>query len=502
MACCQGSCADCCLVYDEFERNSLETLTFSSQSGYGEDCVVTMTADPEYCLPGDTLGGTSTMDYYKYYYYVESVDDDELTLKFLYSEGDWESASLDPDPETQGIESFTVRRLGSAYYTNTTEPNYLYGVTDDDFLVTRAGSSSTLFFTDLDEVNSFWINMQAKGKGDESAPDYLRIRTFCTATASVYNETKLKFSDCTECEADYQLVSTSTNPSTEVCPPNISNQGILPASDGLVYGQLAESNGLITLEYCTKEQYKITSDGPFGETYELDDEFNSFVVVAGPDLPRVMQNGTAFGVGSTDYGDKAGICFENTVRIKKMHIEYTDQSHDSSSPNTYCKQCISFQCGDTVNDLAWLDSENRDDTGLLVVDATDEDAQSFDGTTLSITGANTVEIASQMGIRSYSEPDGTMQEEYKKSPIRIGFAFDIHVTGTQGVQVQHGWTLVFGNATDGEFGSINGEAYPIKAGQTYHMRYCNTFQVDLDTKPRAAKTFVETGFVIGPGVTY
>ena len=185
-----------------------------------------------------------------------------------------------------------------------------------------------------------------------------------------------------------------------------------------------------------------------------------------------------------------------------MHIEYTDQRHTSSDPNDPCRQCISFQCGDTTNDLAWLDSANRDDTGLLVIDATDEAAQSFDGTTLSITGANTVEIASQMGIRSYSEPDGTMQQEYKKSPIRIGFAFDINVTGTQGVQVQHGWTLVFGNATDGEFGSINGEAHPIKAGETYHMRYCNTFQVDLSSTVRAATSFVETGFVKGPGVQY
>ena len=502
MACCRGSCADCCLVYDEFERNSLETLTFSSQSGSGEDCVVTMTSAPSYCAAGDTLGGTSMMDDYKYYYYVVSVSSTAVTLKFLYSEGDWESASLDPDPETQGIESFTVRRLGSAYYTNTDEPNYLYGVTDDDYLVTRAGNTSTLFFTSLDEVNSFWIHTQAKGKGDSSSPDYLRIRTFCTSDASVHNETKLKFSDCTECEADYQLTSTATTPSTEICPPNISNQGILPASDGLVYGQLAESNGLVTLEYCTKEQYKITGEAYGTDTYELDDEFNSFVVVAGPDRALVMQNGTAYGVGSSSYGDKAGICFENTVRIKKLHIEYTDQSHTSSDPNDPCRQCISFQCGDTTNDLAWLDSANRDDTGLLVIDATDEAAQSFDGTTLSITGANTVEIASQMGIRSYSEPDGTMQQEYKKSPIRIGFAFDINVTGTQGVQVQHGWTLVFGNATDGEFGSINGEAHPIKAGETYHMRYCNTFQVDLSSTVRAATSFVETGFVKGPGVQY
>lgn len=493
MGCCRGSCADCCLVYDEFERNSLETLTFSSQSGSGEDCVVTMTSDPSYCAAGDTLGGTSMMDDYKYYYYVESVDGDEVTLKFLYSEGDWESSSLDPDPETQGISSFTVRRLGSAYYTNTTEPNYLYGVTDDDFLVTRAGNTSTLFLTDIDGESSFWLSLQASGKGDSSSYDYLRIRTFSTANASAYNESRLRFDDCSECQADYQLISTASSPATDVCPPDITEQGILPASDGLVFGQLAEEDGLVTLEYCTKQQYADTSDDPALSTTR-----NSFVCLAGPGKANVMQNGTAYGSGESGYGDKHGLCFENTVKVKKVHLEFTDQNHDPTDPNAECKQCITWQCGDAT-EIAWLDSANRDDTGLLVIDGS---GTTWDGTTLTVAGGNTVEIGSQMGIRSMCDPDGTMNNNYSLSPIRIGFAFDINVTGTEGASVEHGWTLVFGNSTDGDGGSINGEDHPVKAGETYHMRYCNTFQVDLSNKPRATTSFVETGFVSGPGVTY
>ena len=439
------------------------------------------------------------MDDYKYYYYVAGVSGTAVTLKFLYSEGEWESSSLDPDPETQGIQSFTVKRLGSEYYTNTTEPNYMYGVTDDDFLVSRAGSTSTLFISELDEVDTFWMSTQSAGVGDASSPDYLRLRTFSTATGSAYNETKLRFSDCTDCEADYQLISTATSPSTEVCPPNISDQGILPASDGLVYGQLAESNGLVTLEYCTKRQYIITGYNSSNKryTYTLDTEFNSFVVLAGPGVARVMQNGTAFGSTSTGYGDKHGVSFDNTVKVKRILIEQTDQGNDTYADN--CRKCIGFKCGDTTHDLAWLDSANRDDTGLLVIDG---EGGSFDGTTLTVSGGSSVEIASQMGIRSYCEPDGTQQDQYKKSPIRIGFAFDISVTGTEGASVTHGYTLVFGNSTDGEGGSIDGIEYPIIAGQTYQMRYCNTFQVDLDSGTNPSSVFVESGFVKGPGVSY
>lgn len=128
MGCCEP--VDCEILTDDFSRTSLETLTFSSQSAHssGYGYVVTMTSTPSHCAVGDTLSGTSQMDDQEYSYYVKAVSGDDVTVEFLFVETPDET--LDPDPETQGIETFTVKRLGSNYAgADSTQPaNYLWGV--------------------------------------------------------------------------------------------------------------------------------------------------------------------------------------------------------------------------------------------------------------------------------------------------------------------------------------------------------------------------------------
>ena len=109
MGCCGAAPEGCDILRDDFTRDSLETLTFSSQSSstYGWD--ITMTSTPTACIVGDTLTGQSTMDSQYYSYYVKDISSSTVTVEFLYVETPDES--LDPDPETQGITSFTVKRL-------------------------------------------------------------------------------------------------------------------------------------------------------------------------------------------------------------------------------------------------------------------------------------------------------------------------------------------------------------------------------------------------------
>ena len=128
MGCCGE--VECEILNDDFARTSLETLTFLSQSahssGYGYD--VTMTSTPTSCSVGDTISGTSQLDYQEYSYYVKAVSSDTVSVEFLFVEDN--SQALDPDPDTQGIETFTVKRLGSNYVgTDSSQPaNYLWGV--------------------------------------------------------------------------------------------------------------------------------------------------------------------------------------------------------------------------------------------------------------------------------------------------------------------------------------------------------------------------------------
>ena len=487
MGCCD-ECTDCCVISDTFTRVNIETLTFSSQSTSGDDYEVTMDDTVESVQAGDTIYGESQMDYYDYYYYVKSVSGAVVTVRFLYSEGEWESASLDPDPETQSISSFNTLRLGSSYYTNETPANYMYGVTEDGFLVNN--SSSPLFITDADGLYSYTLVVAGKRNGLGSSDEFLRIRSASNATSTNYNETKILLSDCTTCEADYKLTSTLVQGSTttEVCPPNINDQGILPASDGTVYGDLKNSEGLVHLKYCVKQQYETTGSNP-----DLSTEKLSFVAMAGPGTMACFQNGTAYGDGTTGMGNKTGIVFDSTVKVDKVELDYTDVS-DPRNSNPYhrsdCNPCITWQCSDSLTRLPYLNTVIRDDTGLLVIDGT----ASFDGSVVTVGSNQTVKLAAQLGTRSMSDPDGTINDNFTMSPIRIGTVSDIEVTGRIGDSVTHGWTIVFGDHT-GAGGSVNGESYPIKAGKYYHMRWCSTFQDINDRQPVATKHFVQNGFV-------
>ena len=486
MGCCD-QCEDCCVIDDKFSRVNIETLTFSSQSTSGSDYEVTMDDTVESAQAGDTIYGESQMDNYDYYYYVKSVSGAVVTVRFLYSEGEWESASLDPDPESQSISTFKTLRLGTSYYTNETPANYMYGVTEDGFLVNNA--SAPLFLTDADELYSYTLKVAGKRNGQATIAEHLRIRSGSNADSTNYNETKILLSDCTECRADYKLTSELVQASTtDVCPPNISDQGILPASDGTVYGDYKDEDGVVHLQYCIKQQYADTGSDP-----DLSTEKLSFTAMAGPGDMIAFQNGTALGDGSSGMGNKTGIVFSTSVKVKSVRLDYTDQS-DPRNSNPYhrsdCNPCITWQCSDSITRLPYLNSGNRDDTGLLVIDGT----ASFDGSIVTVGGNQTVKLAAQLGTRSMSDPDGTTNDNFTMSPIRVGTVSDIEVTGRIGDSVTHGWTIVFGDHT-GAGGTVNGESYPIKAGKYYLMRWCNTFQDIYDRKPVTGKHFVQNGFV-------
>ena len=479
MGCCNELCAGCCLLRDSFSRISLETLMVSTQYGTGPTWTLALMSTPSYVQIGDTVAGTSTVDSKKYYWYVDDVSGSNVTVRFLFSDAE---NPADLDPQSNVISELTVKRLGTEYYTDTTKANYLWGVTDDECLVSNAGASSTLFISDADELYSYVLEIAGSGRGDSSDPDHLRVRSSCDASSANYNQTQLTFSDCTDCQDDYRLVSTLVQGSstTEVCPPDISNLGILPASDGKLHGQIANDDGVVFLRYCIKQQ----NSGSIS-TSDL-----SFVALVGPSIekPVGMQNGSGYGDGVSGMGDKAGISLDASVKCHSVQLSYTDQS-DPDDNEPACPGCISWQCGDAT-DIAWLDSRNRDETDLLVIDGT----ASFDGTTVTVGSSQVVKLASQMGIRSYTEPDGTLQDNYTNSPVRIGLASDIEVRGNAGDQIVHGWTLVIGDA-DGDGGSINGESYPVKSQTWYRMRWCSTFQTELDSGSVAAAAFVEAGFI-------
>jgi len=485
MGCC--GCGECCLLEDDLSRVNIESLEFSSQSTTGLDYEVTMASTPSNVQAGDTIYGQSSLDDYNYYYYVKSVSGDVVTVRFLYSEGDWVSSSLDPDPESQSISSFETRRLGSEYYTNDTPANYMFGVTEDGYIINN--TSSPLFLTDADGLYSFLLNVSAKRNGKGTSSEYIRIRTASTASSDNYNETNILLSDCTTCRADYKLTSKLVQSSTTaVCPPSISDQGILPASDGTVYGDYKDDNDLVHLKYCVKQQYDSVGSDP-----DLSTEKLSFTAMAGPGEMNAFENGTAYGDGTTGMGNKTGIVFDSTVKVKSVLLEYTNQSDPRNSDpyhNSDCKPCITWQCKDSFENLAYLNSSQRDDTGLLVIDGT----ASFDGSIVTVGSSQTVKLAAQLGTRSMSDPDGSLNENFTLSPIRIGTLADIEVTGREGDKVTHGWTIVFGNSY-GVGGSVNGESYPIKSGTWYQLRWCNTFQDIANSEPVTTKHFVQNGFV-------
>ena len=128
MACCDSQCG---ILDDKFDRNLIETMTISSQSvdssGYGY--VLEMDSTPTNCQVGDTLKGYSTLAEEDFYYYVKEVSGDDVTAEFLYSH-DYD-VTVDPDPETQGIEEVSNTRLGADYEVPSgTLANYGWGITN------------------------------------------------------------------------------------------------------------------------------------------------------------------------------------------------------------------------------------------------------------------------------------------------------------------------------------------------------------------------------------
>ena len=384
MGCCGAAPEGCDILRDDFSRDSLETLTYSSQSSSTYGWYITMTSTPTACTVGDTLTGQSTFDSQFYSYYVTDVSASVVKVEFLYVETPDES--LDPDPETQGITSFTVKRLGSDYaVSDTTQPaNYLYGIGSDGLVASNTageyGDRAWLELTGLSGKQNFKLDATIHHYG--STDHTLEIHTM-TTDANVddyHNGVKFVDNSCTTCttnnRAHVQFAgkykyptgaggnarkrdpfnNLSGNRFTEIVSYQ-SSANTIPVN-GVYY-----KDDSINITYCQKEYLESIQYNR--ENLSLTLNYISATVTVGIENGLALvgaatmygQNPSQTGYGGSELSNRTFINNTKPIQAKSLVVQY----NDGQSGKEICGSCISdMTCSELQLLPQYIDSRDRD----------------------------------------------------------------------------------------------------------------------------------------------
>lgn len=384
MGCCGAAPEGCDILRDDFSRDSLETLTFSSQSSTTYGWAITMTSTPTACTVGDTITGESLMDYQDYSYYVSAVSGDTVTVEFLYVETPDES--LDPDPETQGITSFTVKRLGSNYaVSDTSQPaNYLYGVCSNGLVASNTsgehGDRSWLRLTPLDGKQNFKLSTTLHHYGTTSHVMKIHTMTDESNVDDYHNGVEFYDNTCTTCtttdRAYIQFAGKYKYPTGS--GDNARKRDPFNNLEGDRFNTLASYqssantipvNGVyfkddeIELEYCQKQYLQPIS--PSRAYPENTRNYVSATTLLG------IPNGRAIVGATTMYGkEPSSANVEGSALSSKTFIRNTEniqtnsllvQYNDRESGKHTCGSCISqMTCSELQHLPQYIDSRDRD----------------------------------------------------------------------------------------------------------------------------------------------
>ena len=487
MGCCENT--GCLIFQDDFIRTSLETLTYSSETATTDGWVVTMTASATSCQAGDTISGESQLDYEKYYYYVDEVDGDEVTVLFLY--GPSQSDSSHYAPSWQGITTFAVRRLGTSYATPTaagSSANYMWGVTDDGL---TGRSSHKLEVTAMAGNENFIF----VGEWEKDTDNYqTELLTNFNSTTDEANRCVFRDSDCTDCyytpesradgyqsfiDSDFITTSNLLSPTT-----NESSFGIEGSIN--LRGQLAVGDQL-TWRICQK-------------VWPGDSTRVNIIASAGgsENKPDQVIGTTAYGSGYTYAGDKVALNVSDGKAIKSISFRY----NDAESGKETCDSCVETQCDEQTAEMMFVDTKNRTDvekdvqigsqagfcgtttassvTGNITYSATGSClASSGTATVKPYRGSSTTTTISDSGsgFGQSSRPTGDTSDTNTDT---FGLYSEIDVTVSEGVVVTHGYQIKCGDA-DGDgcyikFSDTGSEVtdpnHLVKDGHSYTMGYC------------------------------
>ena len=385
MGCCGAAPEGCDILRDDFSRDSLETLTYSSQSSstYGWD--ITMTSTPTACTVGDTLSGESQMDYQLYSYYVTGVSGTTVSVEFLYVNTPDES--LDPDPETQGITSFTVKRLGSNYsVSDSTQPaNYLYGIGSDGLVASNTagayGDRSWLELTGLSGKQNFKLDAVIHHYG--STDHTLEIHTM-TTDANVddyHNGVKFVDNSCTNCTTTnrahvqfagkYKYPSGTHHTFVRRRDPfnnlaNDSGTGVgsyQSSSNTIPVNGVYYKDNSINISYCQKEYLETILYNRLDDSETLN-YISATVTVGIENGLALVGAATMFGLnpsqtiyGGSELSNRTFIKNTKPIQAKSLVVQYNDRQ----SGKQVCGSCISdMTCSELQLLPQYIDSRDRD----------------------------------------------------------------------------------------------------------------------------------------------
>ena len=495
MGCCEDT--SCFLYSDDFTRTSRETLTYQSEEDEGDGWIITMESEPTDCIAGDTLAGESQLDYETYYYYVSAVDEYEVTVLFLY--GPDQSDPSHYAPSWQGIQTFTVKRLGSNYGTPaaSSEPaNYLWGITDDG-LVTNG--TYPLEIEPLEGIEDFAFTAEFESSSDDHK---FALITSYESTDALGNYCRVEGTE----KFYIELKSSATNV-TPLAPPGSSNGFGTGTATELPRDIPINDDGNVMLSVCQSAWLDATEN------------YVNLIMSAGENTqkPEVRIGTSGQGSGGS-YDDLLAITRSAGHPIKEIAFE------KNSSSEAECVSCVSTDCEFQQSTLMFADSVNRVDwaTDILVTSnasgsqsATINELQKtivFDAPSGSGSPLIGVIVALR-GIPSTTKirrPDGGgILGNYPQIDLAVsvsggdsfGIYSEIDVTPTEDAQITHGYRIKCGSVTgSGSYidfgdGGIYDPAHLVKSGHSYTMGYClMPYLVQQDGEAEAVK-WLATAFV-------
>jgi hypothetical protein len=381
MGCCGE--VECEILNDDFARTSLETLTFSSQSahssGYGYD--VTMTSTPTSCSVGDTLSGTSQLDYQEYSYYVKAVSSDTVSIEFLFVETPDES--LDPDPETQGIETFTVKRLGTNYVgSDSSQPaNYLWGVCSFGLVKSddtgEHGDVTWLEIVPLYQKPNVIISIEQKevNTSESTSLNSTQLRTMAgtealAASSKGYNGFSVR--EYTTILHTYlspkyeQTVDVDPNPWEKTDESAFNND-----TNNSLDKSVCVTDNLIKVQYCQKQLERNVGSLPRPTEYmsNLDRYVTMTLKIGEPLSPSLITMMTGWDKAVTgDNGEYIGDrAYLRAINRKQVLSKLTIQHNDVGESK--CKGCfteLELNCDKLKNEYAFVNMESRGAAQTLI----------------------------------------------------------------------------------------------------------------------------------------
>lgn len=381
MGCCGE--VDCEILNDEFARTSLETLTFSSQSahssGYGYD--VTMTSTPTSCSVGDTLSGTSQLDDQEYSYYVKAVSSDTVSIEFLFVETPDES--LDPDPETQGIETFTVKRLGTNYVgSDSSQPaNYLWGVCSFGLVKSdetgEHGDVTWLEIVPLYQKPNVIISIEQKelNTSESTSWNYTSFRTMAGTEALAASSKGYNGFTVFEYTAILRTYLSPRYELTADVEPDPWQRTDESAFNNDTYNSLYKSvcvtDNLIKVQYCQKQlERNVGSNNRPTEFMSNRDRYVTMTLKIGEPLsPSLITMMTGWDKAVTyDNGDNIGDrTYLRAINRKQVLSKLTIQHNDVGESK--CKGCftdLELNCDKLKTEYAFVDMEARGAAQTLI----------------------------------------------------------------------------------------------------------------------------------------